>query len=309
MAGDEHGDQPRDHVPGVDAETTEIATEGLRRMVAATARIFEAASLEYAQVQRASENIIRTFAEQVAPILERFEQHDVRSIAASLSVVVDQLAKYLPPNWRGAEIPDLRDVQHIAEEERIAFVHVPRASIVTLLLAAPDAPTRRALLEEHADSIALDCAEIAATMSTPRGREYGRFLALSVDALRAGHTAASQALSTNLVDTLGGTYITPETFGHRWKVLVGKNLRTKVLAQTLRTSLVLLPLSAAYTSYDPGAEIPEEFSRHATSHGVSARQYNRANAVLSLMSAASLLRWLEDDRAAFDEPELAPDEA
>ncbi len=281
------------------ARSAATAAEGLRRMVETTAKIFEAVTVEYASMQRAAETIIRTFAEQVAPVIDAYARPDLSALVSTLGTVVEQLAKYLPPNWRGADIPDLTLVQSIAEDEGIALIHVPRASTVTSLLAAPNASARRALLEERSESIASDCWAIANGMTTARGRSHGVFLAHAIDALNAGHVEASQALSTNIIDTLGSEYVVPATFGHKWATIMSRNTRKMRLAASLRTSLVLLPLASAYVSYAPGDESPTEFSRHATSHGVSPQQYTPANAVIALMCAASLLRWLEEDLEAF----------
>lgn len=47
----------------------------------------------------------------------------------------------------------------------------------------------------------------------------------------------------------------------------------------------------AYQQFDPanGDKIPGTFSRHATAHTVSKRQYNRRNAVQALLFACSLI--------------------
>jgi hypothetical protein len=67
---------------------------------------------------------------------------------------------------------------------------------------------------------------------------------------------------------------------------------------TVRVACAIAPVWAAYRQFwtsncDP---VPRTFARHASAHAVSKAQYNRTNAVLSLMLVTSLL-WLCEHEA------------
>jgi hypothetical protein len=59
----------------------------------------------------------------------------------------------------------------------------------------------------------------------------------------------------------------------------------------LREALVMLPIWAAHNTFErhKGDPVPHVFSRHASVHAVSGRQFNKRNTALALMLTTSLL--------------------
>ena len=64
-----------------------------------------------------------------------------------------------------------------------------------------------------------------------------------------------------------------------------------------RSAVVLGGIWGAFGQFWPenGEQIPRNFSRHASAHGVSRRQYSRINALLALMHVTAPLKLLSVD--------------
>jgi hypothetical protein len=132
-------------------------------------------------------------------------------------------------------------------------------------------------------------------LPSQQARSHARFVSLSASAIRDGHYEAAQALAANLVDTLGRSFVRAQAVGYNSSLVTAKNQRSKLSKLALRALLVLGPLGVGHADYHPGDAVPRAFSRHATAHGVSPRQYTRVNSLIALMNATSLLCWLERD--------------
>lgn len=127
------------------------------------------------------------------------------------------------------------------------------------------------------------------------------FAEAALDAFDAGHTEAAQALAGSLVDTIVAGYFGTDRYKYTPN---GRTTTTDVYDEFLvREYIAFAPMWQAYQQFrvTNGDKVPTRFSRHATAHTVSARQYSRRNAVQALMFACSLLCRLgeEVDRACF----------
>lgn len=225
------------------------------------------------------------------------------SVARLSESLFDFLARdRLPPNWAGVTTyPNADELRKIVLDEGLPLAWVPSAGLLTRLLGAPDAAGRRQLISNGWKGILADCDERASEMISFQARTAGRFVRRSVAAFRDGHYESAQALATNLIDTLGNVYVTRDITDGHWKYLTARNSRDHVVESfNLRDFLVLGALWAGHANYRPGDMIPRTFTRHATTHGVSHRQYTRVNALIALMNATALLCWLERDKGAFE---------
>ncbi|WP_194520847.1 hypothetical protein [Cellulosimicrobium sp. JZ28] len=122
----------------------------------------------------------------------------------------------------------------------------------------------------------------------------------ALDALDAGHTAAAQALSGSLVDSILTDYFGDD----RYKYTPNKGTRTKDAYDefTFRQFVAFAPMWQAYQQFyvTEGDKVPSTFSRNATAHTVSPRQFNRRNAVQGLMFVCSLHYRLDEEAAALN---------
>jgi hypothetical protein len=208
----------------------------------------------------------------------------------------------LPSNWLGVSAPDVLDddkLRLIVLEEGIPLAWVPGAALIERIMSANDAAERRQLIRNGWRGILRDCERAATELPSRQARSHARFIHLSASAIAEGHYEAGQALAANLVDTLGRSFVHVHLVGYNWSLVTAKNQRTKLSKLALRALLVLGPLAVGHSDYRPGDSVPRAFSRHATAHGVSRKQYTKVNSLLALMNATALLCWLERDTDAF----------
>lgn len=190
-------------------------------------------------------------------------------------------------NWRDIDLPDIDTLNALVLEEGIPLAWVPNSDTLTLLLEAPDARARRQIIGRRWRGITNDCEEALAHLTSRAGLERATFIRAVIAAHRDGHHAAAQALATNIVDTVVNDL--PQHFPRH------KNKRPDLADRPVLEALVLGAVWSAYGSYHRGMDpVPQTFRRHATAHGVSARQYSRVNATFAVMCATSVAIYIEE---------------
>jgi hypothetical protein len=236
---------------------------------------------------KVSEDLARSFMAQQTVLWKRLEPA-LRQIKRA----------YYPPNLRDIEDPGLKQVRAVVILDGIALYGVPRTSIARSLLRADTAAKRRAILGKKRREISADCRAVVGGVTSERFLPYARMLAVSLDALDSGQFAASQALTSNVLDAL-----IFERWGKRrqkdWsKFLPDSNgKRADGVELAFHDYLATAPLKQAFQHFDRADKqsTPRDtYSRHATAHTVSGWQYSRRNAVQAAMGAASLLLFLEE---------------
>lgn len=202
---------------------------------------------------------------------------------------------FYPPNLRGIEALEFEDVEKVVMADSIALYGVPRTAIAEALIRADSAAKRREILGRRWKAISADCREAIEGFKSEAVAPYVPFALAALDALDAGHTTAAQALGGSLIDSLLTAYFgkdrcqyTPDKKGKRTK---------KVYEEfTVRQFVAFAPMWQTYQQFwvADGDTVPITFSRNATAHTVSPRQFNRRNAVQALLFATSLVCFLDE---------------
>lgn len=222
--------------------------------------------------------------------------------------VLDGLRRLLdsarPTNW--TEVDTEKAQSLVAAGWPIVWV--PRSNLVTALIAAPDDAARRAILLEHADDIVDDVANTVANLKSERLAFLGDLAGEAVSCARNEKFGAAQAAATAVADT---------TIRRFWK-LNAKEVQAlirpdfdDVPIRSLLRALCGAVLARVFEQFwvDRGDPEPDSYNRHASIHGASEKQYTTVNALLSLMTAASLLcqvdRELGDQRVRSEVPSVA----
>ncbi|MBB2975126.1 hypothetical protein FHX49_000667 [Microbacterium endophyticum] len=209
--------------------------------------------------------------------------------------------QHLPPNWRavGLEPDDIEDDVRAILEEGIPLAWVPSGRVIEMLLAAPGAPARRRIISNNHRGILTHCERVIGRL--PRGRAlfYVDMIRKAILALRDGHVEASQALATNVLDTLVNQH-TKDAFDVKPGVLTNPSSYPKFKKQSWRLTLAVHPATTVMRGWFTLDDRPGGYRRNATSHAITRHQYNRINAVLAIMNATSLLICFARDTPAFD---------
>jgi hypothetical protein len=199
---------------------------------------------------------------------------------------------------RRCSIDDLKmaDVELVVMVDGIPLYGVPRTSTAEALVRAGGASERREILGRRWKTISADCRLAVEGCTSDAVAPYAPFVTAALDALDAGHTASAQALSGSLVDAILTGYFGKD----RYKYTPDKKgTRTKDAHDefSIRQFVAFAPIWQAYQKFfvDEGDKVPATFSRNATAHTVSRRQFNRRNAVQGLMLVCSFLYRLDEE--------------
>lgn len=239
-----------------------------------------------AQLGEAATRAMEAFAAQQKSIWE--------SLGPSLARMRNA---FYPPNLRDVDGLTYQVVEEVAMVDGIAIYGLPRPAIVEALIGADGAQKRREVLGRRWQQILVDCREVVDGLD-PDLRHFARTATLAIDALEAGHVEAAQSLSATLVDSF-----LRERLEQRDKYMPSRSgNRTTAAYEELgaRQFIAFAPIWQAYQTYPKsnGDPVPTTFSRHASAHTVSRRQFNRRNAVQCIMLACSLLYHLDEQIAA-----------
>lgn len=204
-------------------------------------------------------------------------------------------AAFYPPNLRAIDSLKFEDVDTVVMTDGIPLYGLPRTATAKALIRAESGGKRRNILGRRWRTISADCREAVSGCSSKPVAPYVPFAVAALDALDAGYTEAAQALAGSLVDTIVAGYFGDE----RYRYTPNKKTTTTGAYDefTVREYIAFAPMWQTYQQFfvTNGDKVPTRFSRHATAHAVSARQYSRRNAVQALMFACSLLYRLDEE--------------
>lgn len=230
----------------------------------------------------ASSGIFETLRAAMAPYVESF-------------AAIPRL--FLPPNLRDASGDiSAADVYEFVEEEGIPLYLVPRAAIARRLIRAKTHAARRKVLNDRFNDIVDDCVALLATCTDRSISTEVHFIRDGIGALKAGHHTSAQALFTVTLDGLIIRFYPNKK--ERAKITnrkKGAPMPDKISDMGLRAAYVWLPIWNAHEEFwrHQGDTIPNDYSRHASVHGASKKQFNKRNCVQSLMLATSLVGYAQ----------------
>lgn len=208
--------------------------------------------------------------------------------------------KIYPANLQEIEGLRLVEVEEVVMLDGIALYAVPRTEIAEKLVRADSTSARREILGRRWKAIAVDCRTALAGCTSASMANYVSFTVDALDALDGGHSRAAQALAASVLDTVVNGHFGNE----RFKLTPNKKTITPAEYDefTVCKFIALAPLWQAYQKFrvEDGDPIPHTFSRHASVHGVSSRQFSRRNAVQALLFVSSLLLFLDEEAVAAD---------
>lgn len=212
-------------------------------------------------------------------------------------------ASFYPSNLRYISGLQLEEVEQVVMVDGIALYHVPRASIAEALIRANGASQRRGILGRRWKAILADCHAAVSGCTTETVAPYAKATVAALDALESGHAEAAQALTGSLLDAIVNTYFGKD----RYLYTPDKNGKRTSDAYDefgVHEYIAFAPIWQAWQKFfpDEGKPVPRTFSRNATAHTVSAKQYTRRNAVQGLMIVCGILVFLDEQARVMDGP-------
>lgn len=210
-------------------------------------------------------------------------------------------AAFYPPNLRRIEGLRFEEVEQVVMVDGIPLYGLPRTATAEALIRANGTSKRREVLGRRWKTISADCRIAVVGCTSEAVTPYVSIAVAALDALDAGHQEASQALAGSLVDAILSSYFgrdrgkyTPDRKGKRTKAAYDEF--------NVRRFIAFAPIWQTYQQFfvTNGDKVPRTFSRNATAHTVSPRQFNRRNAVQGLMVACSLLYRIDEEAAMLE---------
>jgi hypothetical protein len=258
-----------------------------------------------AQLQDALKPIIEQTQASIAAAMPKIELPPLPTfkLPPGLVETLARIRESRPPNW-----PDRMDYDRLTEviqADGIPLVWVPRAAIVSELLAAKDRPARIAILAAHRSEIVEDCRTVLATVNDPSYVGKMQLALQAVDALDTGHDEAAQALATVVVESSTRLAIDEQSKKVQNRVRIDLD---DVAYVEIRLRAALAPLDVFYTDWHPTMTpnpMPDALSRHVTCHCAEPTHFTEGNALTAILLAASVLRALQELdalRAAIGDP-------
>ncbi|CAM4047985.1 hypothetical protein [Helcobacillus massiliensis] len=188
------------------------------------------------------------------------------------------------------------DVHEFVEQEGIPLYLVPRGRTALRLLRAKDRAGRRRVLSDCYESLMEDCADVLERADHEAVSNELGFALDGLGAMRAGHARSAQAMFTVTLDTLIYRFY-PD---RKAREVITNRKRDAGVPEAIdemgvREALVWLPIWNAHEQFwkDKGDKVPHYYSRHASVHGVSSRQFNKRNCIQVLMLVTSLIGYAD----------------
>jgi hypothetical protein len=212
---------------------------------------------------------------------------------------------FYPLNLRDIQDLEFEEIEKVVMLDGIALYGVPRQDIAEKLIRADSAAARRDILGRRWKAISADCRVAVDGCTSTAVAPYLTFAEAALDALDADNPKAAQALAALVLDTVVNGY-----FGaQRYALTPNKTTTTTVEYEkfNMREFIAFAPLWKSYQKFknSDGDSVPTTFSRHASVHGVSAKQYSRRNAVQAVLFVSSLLMFLDEEARRNEGQDLA----
>ncbi|MDO5617270.1 hypothetical protein [Kocuria sp.] len=243
----------------------------------------------------ATQEMLKRISEQQAQAMEGlrrslgplFEPEALRGLNRAL----------LPPNLKDhADEIRASQVHEFVEQEGIPLYLVPRGRTALRLLRAKDRAGRRRVLSDCYESLMEDCAAVLERADHAAVSDELGFALDGLGAMRAGHARSAQAMFTVTLDTLiYRFYPDRKARGAITNRKRGADVPEEIDEMGVREAFVWLPIWNAHEEFwsHKGDKAPHYYSRHASVHGVSSRQFSKRNCIQVLMLVTSLIGYAD----------------
>jgi hypothetical protein len=249
-------------------------------------------------LQQMGRHFVGTLGGQVFSSLNALLVQQVQQWGPLFETLRALTERFLPPNWKDVKHPDFKTIEAILLDEGIPLAWIPNPDVLQALFNAPDAAARRRIIGRRWHRVVSDCEVALSEVSQPTLQRHQPFARDVVQALRAGHVSAAQALAANLLDSILRRNFDKKSFK---SVTTNKKDGDRFDLDDYRAkaTFTLAPIWRAYAEYweNQGDPVPRVFGRHPSAHAVSRTQYSRVNAVIGLMLVTSLLKLLDSELA------------
>ena len=274
----------------------------MKQMKLINSDIYKVSGLGQSNLTRFSSLLVKNadfgFDKTAAKLVGQFAAEQTSWLKTIGPLLARIKTSFYPTNLEAIEELEFEEVEAVVMLDGIALYGVPRTEIAEKLIRAASTAERRTILGRRWKAIASDCRAALEGCTSATVAPYVKFGLRALDALEGEHAEAAQTLAASTLDTVVNRYFGKQRYD------LTPNRRTTTAEEyekfTLKEFIAFAPLWQAYQKYKPedGDLIPATFSRHASVHGVSARQLSRRNAVQAVLFLSSLLVFLDEEASS-----------
>jgi hypothetical protein len=206
----------------------------------------------------------------------------------------DHWVAWLPDNWRGLSMPELRAVADTMERTGWVLAWVPRDEILLDLIDAPDRQAANSRLLTHQDDVLDDLKKELGEVTDSSLADMSFALQQGVRSYEGGLSFPAQALvAVVLTSVIKQQLDRPDLAGVGERSTVIDVGESPLL--TFRRNSLLRAGGTALNSYwpRPGDPVPSLFHPYATAHHFDLTHFTQANALAGLVLGVSFLRDLQ----------------
>jgi hypothetical protein len=193
--------------------------------------------------------------------------------------------EWLPDNWRGLSLTELRAVADTMERTGWVLAWVPREEVLLDLIEAPDVRASNSRLLTHQDDVLDDLKKGLGEITDGSLAELSFALQQAIRSYEGGLSFPAQALVAVVLTSLIRQQLdTPQAIDPGEAPLL-----------TFRRNSLLRAGGTALNSYwpRPGDPVPSLFNPYATARYFDLTHFTQANALAGLVLAVSFLRDLQ----------------
>lgn len=236
------------------------------------------------QISTSTSNIVK-------PLVESYNRQ-FKDLFKNLHKV---LQAYYPSNWIGPEGESIKlpsNLETLLLDEGLPLAWVLPYPVLKKVVDSHSHKDRRSILYRNRKHILTECSEILSTIDNDTLESYVRFAIESIDAIHSNHWKASQALSANLLESVLSQVFTKDD---RLEITSQKK-KVDWKKFPVKEALVVGGIWGSYSKYklEDGDTIPYRFTRHASAHAVSDKQYSNINALIAIMHTTALLKLISE---------------
>lgn len=179
-----------------------------------------------------------------------------------------------------------------------AIFWIPRSEIVEKLVNARSEAERQQIIKNNKEAILVDCYEILNTVKASELEDAKLHLLSAIDSIGQDNHRAAQSAATVCIDAQLDQIIDPSTIRKYSDIRpkIGSHVVKLKSINDVPVQLIFAALQAPLLTYilrgfdrlNPRT-VRIKYDRDSSTHSVSKRQYHEFNAILSIMTATSLL--------------------
>jgi len=241
-------------------------------------------------------------AKSMAKLARTSYIEDLGKLAETAKRFSDRVDAHFPDNWPKDKTTEAADLCISG----VPIIFVPRPSVIAKIVNAKDMKGIKQVLNRNSEEIIEDCENVFRDAKW-LSKDMREHIAESIDSYQAGHYRAAQSTAVVAFDTILNDIVDIKAWRKQKKstTVLSANVVKKYtdasavdlmnlpLMQVPFYTILMLPIIGqmlANFALGDKTTYVNDANRHMSTHTVSAKQYKKSNALLTIMTIASICK-------------------